>query len=77
MKAGWLKGSLTNYRNTDALDAVLGTARNTLMCPDVSSALFPILRGAAQTLYKRVRTFGPYFLQGIDKRRFHGMSVSN
>ena len=29
----WLNVTLTNYRNTDALDGVLGTARNTLLCP--------------------------------------------
>lgn len=33
VKAGWLNGTLTNHRNADALDGVLGTARNKLMCP--------------------------------------------
>jgi hypothetical protein len=28
VKAGWLNLTLTNYRNADALDGVLGTARN-------------------------------------------------
>ena len=33
VKAGWLNVTLANYRNTDALDGVLGAARNTLLCP--------------------------------------------
>jgi hypothetical protein len=33
VKAGWLNVTLANHRNTDALDGVLGTARNTLLCP--------------------------------------------
>ena len=33
VKAGWLNVTLRNHRNTDALDGVLGAARNTLLCP--------------------------------------------
>jgi hypothetical protein len=33
VKAGWLNVTLTNYRNTDALDGVLGAVGNTLLCP--------------------------------------------
>ena len=33
MKAGWLNVTLTNYRNADALDGVLGAARNTDVSP--------------------------------------------
>ena len=33
MKAGALNVTRANYRNTDALDGVLGAARNTLLCP--------------------------------------------
>ena len=30
--AGWLNVTLTTYRNTDALDGVLGAVGNTLLC---------------------------------------------
>jgi hypothetical protein len=33
VKAGWLNVTLTNNRNTDALDGVLGAVGNTLLCP--------------------------------------------
>ena len=39
VKAGWLNVTLTNHRDADALDGVLGAVRNTLLCvPDVSPA---------------------------------------
>ena len=44
MKAGWLNVTLTNYRNTDALDGVLGAARNTLLCPRCVPGLLEIFR---------------------------------
>ena len=40
MKAGALNVTLINYRNTDALDGVLGAARNTLLCPRCVPGLF-------------------------------------
>jgi len=33
VKAGGQTGTVRNYRNTDALDGVLGAPRNNLMCP--------------------------------------------
>ena len=39
----WLNVTLTNYRNTDALDGVLGAERNTLLCPRCVPDLLEIL----------------------------------
>jgi hypothetical protein len=38
VKAGWLNVTLTNHRNTDALDGVLRTSKKHLCVPDVSPA---------------------------------------
>src|SRR6266851_9295387 len=43
VKAGWLNVTLTHYRNTGALDGVLGAARNTLLCPRCVPGLLEIL----------------------------------
>src|SRR4051794_33118386 len=43
VKAGRLNVTLTNYRNTDALDGVLGARRNILLCPRCVPGLLEIL----------------------------------
>jgi len=43
VKAGALNVTLTNHRNTDALDGVLGAAGNTLLCPRCVPGLLEIL----------------------------------
>ena len=63
MKAGALNVTLINYRNTDALDGVLGAARNTLLCPRCVPGFLEILDSlrvsdSVETMVER-GPFGP------------------